>query len=1338
MGDLNWGMIRSWATFESLVRTIVFFEDPSAKLFGRPGSDGGQDARSSDGKRVFQAKYHERDSAADVIRDAKQELKKIGEYRTAGHKRCAQWQGVTHWRLVTNVALDAAGEQRWRDEIVPLFRNQGLVADCWSRSNLTAWIAEHPEIGQAYFEGETRVFLSLPEVRERLLQEEPFLKRDELGKFFGRENELTQIRDFLSSDKVFLVVHGPGGIGKTRLLFEAGMQLESGEANQEPWQVLWANVRSMDASSAWFRAIVPERPTLLLLNDPEDEKILQRLSEQLSGRMKKWKIAVAVRSSNDPVLRFLSGPRVKERVQELSIAKLSGHAAKEMCDDLLRPVVSNAGRRQEIAQQLAELFSCHPIWMTLAAHLLKKNGNLDDLPNKAAELARAYVEEIRNGVWGRDQLRSEKILHLLRWIALLGVVNREDDGCIELLREKSDLQSSDEVRIILKQLVEKRVLVQRGVRNRLVELKPDVLRDYLLLDWLSHDVGYGNDPIQLTSDAKDLIHELCQDVKAGNFRGANYSVLASLGRTDRISQFAGREIPLLREFLQEAQNLIGEMSLSSRIVLAKALEGIAGYRPSEIVGLVQTLRSSSVASEVFSSFLPDWRIEQIDLILELSWLLFLAAQGARSPEECTVVFDELCQLICAEAEIKKQRGKLPNDGKRAAELTARLIGGGPQFGSSFEEDAKRRADEVLDAVATTSPMEGGLALIDAVVRPIVSLERHQIWFKDNQEICFRTSLVLPHEPAWQARGKILQQIQEILEAQDTPLETRILLWGVFAGTHCNVHRIIKEHAARLNEFSPGLEQELYSQLLQNLDWAYGVLELRRADVRELSAARRMWSWHYEVGTDEKLKEASGRLENLYTRNDLAREFEPLLNWLGGEVQQRSREKAESLAAAADPAVAIEDFLNRAKQFLNGEEEFTRLYSVAHELGKLVPSCEAIENFVRKSLTQSSVSPRTQFGIEVAVCWMLWIRRSVNAAAAYELTKKLFEICGSAEQKLNLLMRFYARVPGSTPEERVWLRSHDSLFSQHGGSSQFISVLGATFFDDWLTLKSVIEKTLLDTPCTQRVEVVSGLVGAVYRALVVEKIGPPDGELGTWLLEQLLQLPDVDAIDSHTKWQIEQLDRVSLPWLIGALKRREKIVATNENFRSFHPVIEAARLSCYVKSLSEADAADSIIGQAVVELVDLAAEHGSVGYCFHTILHNVDPGGVMVPTEIARRFANEVSPETVVNLASMGGAYALGNDAWRKIAKPVIEYAMQKVDERRRAFVFGGLFDRDRGAWWGPVGGVAPIFFAELKSAKEHLESETEDAFRPFWEWRLSIAEQAIKTEEERTKEERGE
>ncbi len=150
MAERKWAFITSGATFEALATTIVYFEDPKAALLGRRGKDGGQDARSGDGTRVFQAKHHESGSAASAIRDAKKEAAQIEGYRQPGHARHAQWQGVTHRRLVTNAAFNTTDKQKWDTEVVPQFTKQGLTPDYWERQTLEALLDKHPEIHRSF------------------------------------------------------------------------------------------------------------------------------------------------------------------------------------------------------------------------------------------------------------------------------------------------------------------------------------------------------------------------------------------------------------------------------------------------------------------------------------------------------------------------------------------------------------------------------------------------------------------------------------------------------------------------------------------------------------------------------------------------------------------------------------------------------------------------------------------------------------------------------------------------------------------------------------------------------------------------------------------------------------------------------------------------------------------------------------------------------------------------------------------------------------------------------------------------------------------------------------
>ena len=92
MADRNWGLIQDGATFESLVRALIAFEDPSAILFGRAGRDGGQDAPSRDGTLVYQIKYSRDSDLGSATPSARDEARKIETYRVPNHPRCGQWK----------------------------------------------------------------------------------------------------------------------------------------------------------------------------------------------------------------------------------------------------------------------------------------------------------------------------------------------------------------------------------------------------------------------------------------------------------------------------------------------------------------------------------------------------------------------------------------------------------------------------------------------------------------------------------------------------------------------------------------------------------------------------------------------------------------------------------------------------------------------------------------------------------------------------------------------------------------------------------------------------------------------------------------------------------------------------------------------------------------------------------------------------------------------------------------------------------------------------------------------------------------------------------------------
>ncbi len=1172
MAERKWGAIDSGATFEALATTIVFFEDPTAVLFGRRGKDGGQDVRSGDGALVYQAKHHVDGSAARTIADAKKEAAKISAYRQLGHPRHDQWTGVKHWRLVTNAVFNPTDQLTWDTEVAPLLAAQGLTAELWGRAHLEALLDKHPEIHRSFFENETRAFLSVPEVRERLPAQEPFLQRAELGGFVGRDAELAEVDTFLTTTSLFLVVHGAGGMGKTRLLVEAGESI----ASKGTWQVLWANVASMAATGAWFEAIVPERPTLLLVDEPPDEVLLQQLAEQLGGRVGRtaqWKVAVAVRSPKDPVLRFLFGPRMKPRVRELAIGALQESTAEAMCGDLLRTGALSGLRvekRDHAARELSRRFSRHPVWLTLAVHVLEKRGDLSDVPATAKDLADSYLDEVFRSQ--RDSL-PEQVRDLLRWVALIGTVNRAEDATIELIGDESGAGDVVQVRGKLAALVDRRALVEWGARNRFVEIKPDVLRDHILLTWLSVDVGFGDHRVVPSDDAKELVAKVRDAVIAGHLSGPGRAILLSLARTQFLLKLSSHDVPLLNQFFEDVRAAIGTMTASRRLALVELLETVAAFQPVAATRMVEALRLYAAPDETIRTIFDARTVGQDEILLSLAWPLFHAAMGAQTLEAQEAVLVELCELADVESDLAlRLRRGLPNDGKRAATLVTRVLAGGPQFWGDFDTAARTLGEALLNDVSRQPPTSGKRTLLKALVQPAVSIERQQTW-SDERAFHMQTFAIGPDHPAWTTREVLLARIKDALSTGTTPAASRIALWHVLAEAHRSINRVCKRGEPK--------HQPFFDALLGDLVWARKALEGRAGDGEELSAARELWDWHHQFEKDPRLKEAADALEAVYLANDLAGEFEPLLaraDWKQRE--PRAAAKAAELADA-DTAGDIFAFIDRAARFLGGDHELHQVSFVAWALGAHAASREAVRTFVTSCLGRPEVSARTDFGTVTAATWVASVRTGSTSQQTHVLVRELMGGCGSDHQRVHLALQLYGRGGGDlTPGEHALLRSLKPLFQQQGQAPAFVSATARTLGYEWPALKALLEDVLQSVPPGERAASLRALIQAVNSAVHGAVPASLPAGLSTWLLDQLLPLPDFDDLGGNVEWYLEDtlklIGRVPLTWLPAALAARSALEGKHHGGARFHALGYHARLSTYVKSVTAADLGDQAI------------------------------------------------------------------------------------------------------------------------------------------------------------------
>lgn len=1355
MADRNWDMIRSGETFEGLVSTLVFFEDHRAVLFGRRGKDGGQDVLSADGKTVYQAKYHQDQSASKAISDAKLELEKIAEYKKQEHPRYDQWKNVENWKLVTNAKFNPNDNERWIKEVAPEFKKKlELSATYWGQAKLDALLDKHPEVDRSYFQNETRVLLTLPEAEERFKLNSPFLPRAINVTLQGRDEELNKIKAFLNTDeKTFLIISGQGGIGKTRLMLEAGYKAVS-----VGWQVLWANIASMESYGGWYEAIVPERPTLLLVDEPEDEKLLRILVEQIggsSGRANKWKVVIAVRSPKDRVLSFLNDPSIQNQCKLLPLTPIAQTSAEAFCYTLI-----NLGKlkdqpdpwKQDAAQKLSALYDQYPMWISLAVNVLEKKGNLGDVPNKAHGLADEYLKEI----YTDQQITTpEQIKKLIQWIALLGIVNREDETILEFLKEKTGLISRSVLLQIFNNLViDRRVLVQRGARGRLVELKPDIIRDHVLQSWLVVDNGFGDNPWQPTDAARELIEILLNAVKGGSVSSIQLLILRSLARTEILLSLAEKNVSILKPFFDGLIKNASGLSVNSRIIAAGIAADIAEARPIDMINLSKTFRTNPVVDKEKKEGLFETReIGQKDVIFELAWPVFHAAIGARNESEIHAVIEELYELIKAE-EIDRQ-GRLPNDGKRAAQLLERVIIGGPEFWSDFTAEAEKIALRFLDKVKAYTKLElGDRKALYTLCDAIITTERTQSFIQENYKFVFQRVIITPESPLWKIRTELLNKIRELLQNGVNSIELIGLLWEIIANAHTSALRI-------LNHFSQQeVKDSLRKELLEELQWAHEVLSKRTPPptLQELNAARKLWGWHYSFDNKQEFKNAAKALEEVYLTNDLNKEFAPLIvtgNKWDAHTEVINK-KAIELINSKDP-VAIKYFVDRAIEYFG---ESPNIYQVLNEvgiqLGKYAPEDEFIPKYVYETLkdgilTTDKPNPYLEVASVISRFWFNELRKLNKLNTIIKLLKQFKELSPNPVTKASFLQKiyeYYNPSEGSLSEDEISLLcSNYSIFLEAKKGVEFLRTIGFIFpYGDFTKYKKTVEDVIIKLPKDKTTYGIEQLCNSLYLGIewyLKNKTAKPlPSDLNQWLLDQIMQLPDIDVVQT-ANWEIEQIlkhtGKLSVVWLVQALQKRLEMEKQSKEGNKINSVPSLTRLSSYVKPIEATDVANKETKQAVKELLDFINDSGRLGYLLPEYAYDIDPQGLIVPNIIVDYINSVHDNDLQYKLARFAGIYEINSEGWRKIAKEVCKHA-NTVDDKTRYTLYNALTGSTQKirSWSGPVGEVPGLFIKAVQDVEKFLNAEDDHDLIPFWEWYLDVAKVELKWQEEWAKEDRGE
>lgn len=303
-----------------------------------------------------------------------------------------------------------------------------------------------------------------------LLSYEDFVARaehsgiiDHQAPLVGRKELLSELTNLLKSETQVVVIHGAGGIGKTRLLLSLAEIVA-------PDIHLWY-VRTEAETVEWeINNLAPNSKHIIVVDDAHRFSNLYQLREALinPNLVNRIKIILVTRSVfRDTVISQLSPPRgllpISVELVSLSNAEVDEFLANH-------PYSITDKNKRNLILRIAE---GNPLFAGISAKLIMQGKSLEGLNRD-----QVFVNYLQNVIQDlADANYSDKYLAFIEILAALGTINLSNQQLRERIQEVIGINKNEEERMVTR-------LVASGLVERywmLLKLSSEVIADHILI-----------------------------------------------------------------------------------------------------------------------------------------------------------------------------------------------------------------------------------------------------------------------------------------------------------------------------------------------------------------------------------------------------------------------------------------------------------------------------------------------------------------------------------------------------------------------------------------------------------------------------------------------------------------------------------------------------------------------------------------------------------------------------------------------------------------------------------------------------------------------------------------
>lgn len=1322
MDIINWGFISDGKTFESLANSLILTEiDPHAVPFGRAGRDDAQDIFSPSTSTVYQVKYRKNSSVSDFVSTAKSEALKIQKYVKADDSKNV-WKGIKRWVLICNASANPRDHKNWVENVEPIFSEVGIETECLYIEVLEAYLRKNPYLIDSFFNGKSKVFVPMKEMKTA----NDFCRSSlEVwnNSFVGREKELIVFDEFLKNDaNKFFLVHGPGGVGKTRFVVESVERF----AFNNGYLALWCLLDSMKHSSSYFTGLVPERKTLLIIDNPDDDSYLKVLSEQMSVSTNNWKAVIVSRSSNDPILKHLNR-REGRRLSSIEIAPFSKDEGVTFTRNLLESEFpsSNVDWLSKTSLLISSRFNHYPMWIAISIEILKKNGDLKQLPDNTDQLLEEYVEEV---LLFQSTYTAQKLKELFRWVCLLRPFNVENDFMLQIVKNSVPFQNSFEVKKSIKEQVNRKVLFCKGARERFVELKPDILSDFILREWLIIDeVNVNTDMISLASS---IIEQL--EKSQPSETEAYENVISNLVRCELFFQHTfDKKIDLLSGLTNKIRLKVSEMTLIEQTKLVSVLRKLSPSRIEEVFEIIIDIcKKSFLKEEITTSIFfgtavrkQETVLRNLTLTIRDSAIYITSIQGAR------LLSKTLYNLAIREFLSGLSSPEEKNDGKSVQKTFERLISGGDDFYFDFSQTSYQLCINILSEFEKDISSTKVKYLVETFVLSFCQVAREQMEF-DGKTLTIKRYNLFEEHPQWDFLVLLRNKILEFLKENGSQNNLTIL-WKVLSRLQGSIIR------ARPGESADGEDNTITNQLNrlaeENLKGVKNILQ-HNEQIKAIQSARDVWLWHLKYEKCQSILSLATECEGLFIQKTDYEIYEEIINDFDSDwkiVEEKRKQKANSLAQTN--AETINEFFERGYVYAGNPEKFQNVIQVAYPLGLNARNVSEVREFIQSGMLLPTDNPIYKAAIVASKAW-LNSTRSENISYTTELLEKIILLCKDDFVKVvDVLSNFYRSswlIDKDAGELELIFKYKDAFVIRDRIDSLLYVASGMHSFDFPLYAQE-FDNLIKDLSNSEKISLMNKIIQPFFYRLDRDNKNDSNTvkESGRWIVTQITNLPDMDGVLSESEWYIEKIldivGKFNLDWLVSVIEKRLALFQADESISTM-PFLNSITLLVEIPKGNEL----SKFKTSIENIIRYSIQDSSLSFSLSQEVAKIDPAGDLVP-EIISEFVSEtdLSMDETYLLSKIAGHYDVNSSPWRKIALHILEQTKDYSNKEKNS-IFHAFTKSMKGPWSSPIGKVASLFYSNVEKAEKYLENETEDLLIPFWEWFLRSAKSDLKREEE--------